>query len=460
MNPVDLELPGASELPNPFRDPLGVVERHWRWMLAAFAVGVLASLALWSRSEPRYFAEATVVVASQQVSERIVEPTVEEDALPVTEALTAVVLSRDNLTQVVAEFGLYPQLKGVETTAEIVDRVRSQVSISAVQRLEAAARDGNERAYSIGFEAGTPEAAAGVANRLASLFAETSSAERLQRQQLTTSVLQRELARAERELREQNDAIAVFQKENRGLLPSDLGANLARLGLLQDQRQSLAQQIAEAGTRVAALASGDASSPEVQLGLLRDELIRLRTRQTRSHPDVIALERQIADLEKGAVGAVRKGEEKTPRGLRQDAERTLIGLRQQLATTGNELAALEARIVQMPRVQEELTSLEEKASLARENHRELLRKVQNAELGGNLLDAQQGRRVSVLNQAEPPSRPMGTPLRYLTLGLAAALALAVVVGIGLELLNPVVLSPDDVLKGVGQPVLGWVTRIH
>lgn len=459
MNPVDLELPAATELPNPFRDPIGVVERHWRWMLAAFAVGVLASLALWSRSEPRYFAEATVVVASQQVSERIVEPTVAE-ALPVTEALTAVVLSRNNLSQVVAEFALYPELRGVETMAEIVDRVRSQVSISAVQRLEAPVADGTERAYSIGFEAGTPEAAAGVANRLASLFAETSSADRLQRQQLTTAVLHRELTRAEGELGDRTRAIDTFKQENRGLLPSDLRANLARMGLLQDQRQSLAQQIAEAGTRVATLASQDHSSPELQLGVLRDELIRLRTRQTSRHPDVIDLERRIAELEKGAVGDVREGEEKSPRGLRRDAERTLIGLRQQLAATEKELALLEARIERMPRVQEELASLEQQASISRENYLEFLRKVQNAELGGNLLDAQQGRRVSVLNQAEPPSRPVGAPLRYLALGLVASLGLAVAVGAALELLNPVVLSPDDILGSVGQPVLGWVTRIH
>jgi uncharacterized protein involved in exopolysaccharide biosynthesis len=113
----------------------------------------------------------------------------------------------------------------------------------------------------------------------------------------------------------------------------------------------------------------------------------------------------------------------------------------------------------MPRVQEQLTSLEERASISRESYLEFLRKVQNADLGGNLLDSQQGRRVSVLNQAAPP-HPMGAPLCYLALALLASLGLAVAVGAGLELLNPVVVSPDDILGIVGQPLLGWVTRIR
>jgi hypothetical protein len=55
---------------------------------------------------------------------------------------------------------------------------------------------------------------------------------------------------------------------------------------------------------------------------------------------------------------------------------------------------------------------------------------------------------------------MGAPLCYLALALLASLGLAVAVGAGLELLNPVVVSPDDILGIVGQPLLGWVTRIR
>lgn len=75
---ADLELPAGGGLPNPLRDPLGVYERHGRWMLAALAFGIWSSLLLWSCSEPSYLAEATVVVTPRQLSERIVDPGLED----------------------------------------------------------------------------------------------------------------------------------------------------------------------------------------------------------------------------------------------------------------------------------------------------------------------------------------------------------------------------------------------
>ena len=133
MNP---ELPAATPLPNPFRDPIGIAKRHGRWMLAALALGVAASLLLWSRSAPRYFAEATVVVARSPFSQRIIEPGLEDSGFAMTEALAAEVLSLSNLAKLVADFDLYPELEGRATMTEIAERVRSNVAIT----LAAAAR--------------------------------------------------------------------------------------------------------------------------------------------------------------------------------------------------------------------------------------------------------------------------------------------------------------------------------
>ena len=394
---MDPDLPGAVDLPNPLRDPRGILERHWRWMLAAFVLGVAASLGARMLRTPRYFAEATVVVARPQIAERIVQPEIEDARIPVTEALAAEVLSRNNLSKLVEEFGLYQELVGVETMAEIVDRVRSRVTIRAVQRLESPASELSERAYSIGFEASTPQAAAGVANRLASSFAETTSVDRARQQQLTITLLRTQLAQTEADLSAQDRAVTEFKQQNRGILPSDLEANLARQASLQNQRQTLAAQIAE------------------------DE---------------------------------RRG------GLLQTTERALNELRRQLAAIDRELDGLDGRVGRMPAVKEQLTSLEERALVARENYVKLLRRVQDAELSASMLGAQQGRRISVLNQAEPPSRPVRSRVPFLGLGLLLSLGLAIAVGLGLEMLHPVVIAPEDITGTVGQPVLGWVTRIH
>jgi len=111
-------------------------------------------------------------------------------------------------------------------------------------------------------------------------------------------------------------------------------------------------------------------------------------------------------------------------------------------------------------VREQLEALEEHAVILRETRLGVLRKVQNAELGGKLLDAPESRRVAVLNPAEPPSRPTRTGFRKFALAVVASFGLALAVGVGLELLQPVVLSPEDIKSVTGLPIVGWVTRIR
>ena len=70
---ADDDAGGAS----PLTDPLGVLERRWKFMAGALVLGVVASVGFSLRSRPTYLAEATVLVAPQQISERIVEPTIQ-----------------------------------------------------------------------------------------------------------------------------------------------------------------------------------------------------------------------------------------------------------------------------------------------------------------------------------------------------------------------------------------------
>jgi len=440
-------------------DPLGLLERRWKPMLAGLVLGVLASIGFVFRTSPRFAAEATVLVAPQQISERIVEPTIQEDSLTRIDALAAEVLSRSNLAQLVEQFDLYPELRRKTTMGEVVARMREDVSISTVETTSGGDRGMTARAYEIRFEAAKPDVAAEVANSLASLFVDTSFEERHRQHQLTSDFLRRELERAELELREQNGLIAEFKQNNRALLPSDLQANLTRLDMLQNQRQSLSLQIAEAGTRIASLASDDRDTSGTSLEDLRRELTRLRSTKTERHPDVVALRERIQQLERDPA-SFAPAQQESPRGLLQAADRTLGVLRGQLAATERELTALDAKIGKMPAVQEELASLEEKASILRENYLDFLRKVQDAELDANLLKAQQGERVSVLNPAEPPSQPIRGRWQYLGFGLFASVGLAVLIGISLELLDPVVVSVEQVAQLSGLPTLGSVARIR
>src|SRR5262249_11510620 len=151
---------------------------------------------------------------------------------------------------------------------------------------------------------------------------------------------------------------------------------------------------------------------------------------------------------------VKSGKHRPPQSSAQISAQALSVLRDELANAEAELASLDEQIRGMPTVREELEALEERAVILREKRIEVLRKVQSADLGGKLLDAPESRRVTVLNPAEPPSRPMRTPFRKLALSIIASFGLAAAVGVALELLQPVVLSAEDIRNVSGHPILG------
>lgn len=459
MNAIDSEVFQDGSLPTPFIDPLGVFRRRWRWLLAVFALGVGASFGIYQLLSERYYAEATVVVSRQQISESLVAPTVEEDSLARIDALAAEVLSRANLGKLVEELDLYPKLRGKQTLGEIVDQVRNDVTISTSQIIDRRSRNAAALVYGIGFETDDPENSAKAANRIADLFVEASLERQHRQHQLTTSFLRDELADAEQSLREQNREIATFKQRYRGLLPSDLQANLTRLDLLQNQRQSLAIQINEAEARAVLLASDQGGSPDADLMALRDELRRMESIYTGRHPDRIALVKQIEALEFELAARDDSELDQTPTALRGAAARTLAVLRDQLDATELELTQLDDRIEHMPEVQEELSALEEKSMILRENYLEFLRKVQDAELAKDLLLAQQGERISVLNRAEPPSKPTQARWQTLAIGIGVPALAALGIAVLAELVDPVVVSGDQIEQFTSLPVLGSIGRI-
>jgi uncharacterized protein involved in exopolysaccharide biosynthesis len=457
---LDGELQGG--VPDFLRDPRGTLRRRWKPMLAALLIGLLATVAFTLTREPRYAATAVLMVTSQQLRQDLVRTTVEDDALQRINGMAGKVLSRDQMLPLIDKYDPYPALTDVLTRDEIADRMREDASVTNRASVGQPRREESAIVLEVRFESDRPDVAAGVANDIASGFVEESVEARTKQAKAATSFLRQQLEHAETALTEQTRLLREFNEKYQGELPSELSTNLSRLDRLQQQRQSLALQIAEANTRVATLTSQTPAAsaqegPEQRLDRLRGELAEKTSHFTDRHPEVVALREQIAKVE-SELG-VADGAMPSRSALITAANLEVSALQAQLADTERQLAELDRRVANAPARQEELAALEQRESVLRENYVDFLRKVQEAELAENLESSQQGERVEVVERAVPPSEPERSALRYAIAGAIASFGVACFLGIALEIADPVLVSADQVVQVSGLRVLGMSPRI-
>ncbi len=456
----------APVVPDYLRDPLGTVRRRWPWMLGVLVLVGAATAVLALRVELTYLATSTILVSSQRIPEEFVRPTVEDNSVQQINAMVGQVVTRKTLSGLIEEFGLYPELRTTMTMQDLTSLVRQNLTVEPKQGVTRA-RNETAQLIEVSFEDKDPIKAAEVANEIASLFTAENIRRRSAQARLTTSFLQRELEDAETSLRDQQRRITEFKESHRGELPSELDANLGRLERLQFQRQSLALQIAEASNRITTLSAGQAgvgaTTPNQRLADLRAQLESALAVATENHPDVIALRSQIraveAELARNPTPSPTRSADAAVGALLAAEQATLSQLRQQLAETEQELAVLDQRVARTPKREEELSALEQRATVLRENYLDFLRMVKEAELAESLESAQHGERFSIIDRAVPPSAPTQARTKYVILGVLVALGMAVGTGVLLEVIDPTLFHASQLERVTDLPVLGSVPHI-
>jgi uncharacterized protein involved in exopolysaccharide biosynthesis len=376
-------------------------------------------------------------------------------------ALLGEALSRENLTKILEHRGLYPELRAEGRMNEAIAVLRMNVRVEMDTGVVGQSPQDRARILAVESSALNPQRAADVANDVADLIVNAGVRLRTEQARLTTAFMRKELASAEEALREQNRKITEFKEKYRGELPDELEPNLRRLELLQNQRQSLATQIAEAETRVAMIASGTntQSGPAAKLADARNKLAQELSVHTEAYPDVIALREEIQSLEaetQKAGGANTAA----PGALIAAAQAQVGQLQGELARTEAELRDLESRVARTPARQGEYSELAERAKVLEENYVEFSRKVKEAELAENLEHAQQGDRVAILDAAVPPTRPDFRRWKLAFTGFFGTLVLSCLTGLALEWRDPTIVSAGAVESLTGLRVLGSVPRLE
>ncbi len=450
----------SLSLPAAIRDPIGVLRRQYRWALATIVLTSAAAIAAAMLIPPRYEAHATIMLTAKSIPDEFVPTTIIADIVEQFSAIRSEVFSREHLSQIIEETGVYKDENSTTSRVDLVKRLRRDLVVEPVLSAPRSRRPPSSVAFQITMTGTDPQIVADVVNRTVADLINENVEYRSRQARLTTQFMQREYARADAALREHQRKLAEFREKNRGALPEERMTAISRLDRLEEQRRSAILRLNDLQTRLEyldakpeSLAAGD------ELETLRAQLRNAKSLYTDDHPTVRSLERQVDALESGderpqGAGAIELLDE------RARIQESMKSEQRRLSQIDEEVDRLEGLLTQTSQIAEEYAALLRLEQVLQENYVEYLRKVKSAELALSLESAQQGAQLTRIDPAIVPTKPVIPRWQIAAGGFVLALGLGALVAFSRELLDPVVIDERHMEEVLSVPFLGSISEIR
>ena len=459
-----------------------ILRRKWLVLAIFFAcVGVGGILCVvWPES---YRSSTLILVESQKIPEDYVKTLIGSNIEERLSSIQQQVMSRTLLTQMVQEFGLYPEAVRRDGNEAVIERLRKDIRVAT--SVTRSARGGGIDAFSISFAHPNPQLAMKVTARLASQFIEENLRSREQLVAGASEFIEQELAMAKERLEAQEQSISLFKTKYMGELPEQVPANLSALDRLSLQHGTTLDALQRAADRLSLIektfkeyvalgpvtagtvqGAGGAivvDSPLLRLKELERNLTILEAEYKDNYPDIIALKQEIQALKAQVAKTVVENKESAKATMltnetqpidaylrelgrqREESKLEIASLKERLLRTKDQMKEYEARVEKAPAREQELMLLERDYGNLKENYRSLLDKKLNARLSENLEKRQKGEQFRILDPANLPQKPeMPDRLKIMLLALVLGCGSGVGVVVALEFFGPVFRRSDDV----------------
>jgi polysaccharide chain length determinant protein (PEP-CTERM system associated) len=433
---------------------------RWRSIVAAWIL-LSAVLLIGVQLVPNtYQASTTILAYPRKVPEKYVSATVVDDSTDRLTLLQQEILSSTRLIEVMRRFGLYQKLIAAQGREVALTEMRKEIKIQTSR-----GGGGGAAAFTLTFSNNDPKVVANVANELANSFILKNLSNREQQVQGTTSFISDQLDQARTDLQRQEEQLRIFRMGHLGEMPDQVSGNLQAIGQLQAQFQSVSDKLAQleaerllienAPETTPALRASSAPSQatvlETQLNQERARLADLLSHVTPEHPDAIAAQTKISQLEDelsrvpktAPTPALTRGVDARLKVL--DDQRSHLLSEQ--STIRTRLNSYQNKVDAVPIRQEQLSALTRDYDTAKEHYRSLLEKYYAAQMAGQLEEKQDADRFEVLDPAVEPEHPAKPNRAVLRLSACLmALAGSFMLAFGLERLDGTIKSDIDLLK--------------
>jgi polysaccharide chain length determinant protein (PEP-CTERM system associated) len=303
-------------------DYIDILRRHKGWIFGPFLLTLVASVVgvyLWPDS---YVSQAVVKVQPQQLPQSMVPSAINQLMTDRINSMSQTIMSRTVLTTIINTFGLYQKDRSRLPIEDVIEQMRSHISILPVASFGAPGRE--VPAFGVQFSYENRYVAQKVVQDLVSRFIDQNIRDRTNQVYQTTQFLKDQVDGAKKELDEIENQLTSFRVENNGHLPDQVNANMSQLQALQmnitgldnsigraeqnklqletelrisrDQLANLQKEPAEGGPSSSSYTQKSEQLAEADRNIqnIEQALAVARQHYTETHPDVVALVARLA----------------------------------------------------------------------------------------------------------------------------------------------------------------------
>jgi len=473
-----------------------------KWQIVFTVLSILFAASVYCVVTPElYRSSITILIIPQTVPHDYVRSTI---SLRLEQQLSTIrqqVMSRTTLTKVMDELRLFEKERTMIPSEEMIALMRKRVQIDVVR----GGRDSSE-AFTLSFLYKDPKLAMHTADRLASFFIQENLKTREQQAVGTSEFLESQLLDTKAKLEAMERKVKDYKMRFTGELPQQMDANLRMLTGLQDRLRSnetsirtaeerkvfLEAQISMIEKSFYAASAGNGNSATAisrdpvqtllnELAAKKAKLADLTTRYTELVPEVVRMKLDVADLEKRIAVAQRSASDpvvedpdadsripvagpplemeeiRRMRAQLKAATAEIVSLKKERGEIRKSIAAVEQKIEQSPRREQEMISLIRDYENQKNSYDGLMKKKLEADVSQNLEKRQKGTQFQILDPANLPEAPF-RPDRKKVMGISLLLALGLGLGgtIAWEAMDLRLRDARDFRHLYKVPILGYI----
>jgi succinoglycan biosynthesis transport protein ExoP len=280
-------------------DYINVARRHSGWIFGPLFAGFVISFIVGCSLENVYQATATMQIRPSQISENLVQSTINQQLTERIEQLKSTVTSRQSLSSLIQDphLNLYPEERNKLPLDDVEDLMRDKIAILIAP--ENITKQGVS-VFKIAFSYRRRKEAQLTVQALVTQFINQSKVSERDQQNILKEFFSDELSQAKADLEKKNEALTTFRKANEGRLPEQEGMNMAALASLQGQVNTINAELGRL--------QNDKVNIETNITYLKSELgmtdlladdipVSVSSPFFRQNEDLVVMNRQIDSAE-------------------------------------------------------------------------------------------------------------------------------------------------------------------